>query len=277
MIKTVLSVIGVDHSDGDLILAIELAREAEAHLAVLVLAISAPPPASEYAAVVNAAWLEERQEDIERLRERVEEVKALLAVTQLSADVGGEYLDRAWIDEAVGHRARCADLTVIGPVLAVDDNLRTPVLKGALYQAQIPVLLVPDGKRPTVRPKRVLVGWDGGLEASRAVHEALPLLAGAEEVHIAMVDPRGREDGLQIEPGADIAAYLARHGVKAVVDRLPSGGQPVADALRTHAVDTAADMIVIGAYGHSRLRDLIFGGVTRSMIGNADLPVFMAR
>jgi len=276
-IKTVLSVIGLDHPNSDLDLAIELCREAEAHLAVLILAIAVPPPTAEYAAVLNAAWLEERQEDIERLHERVKEVNTLLASAEISVDVEAEYIDRAWIDETVGRRARCADLTVAGPVLTADEDLKMPVVKGSLYEAQIPVLLIPEGKRASFRPKRVLLAWDGGLEASRATREALPLLVGAEEVHITMVDPRGTEDGLALEPGADIAAYLARHGVKATVDRLPSGGQSVADTLRTHAIDMAADIIVIGAYGHSRLRDLIFGGVTRSMMADADLPVFMAR
>src|SRR5690606_22145960 len=99
----------------------------------------------------------------------------------------------------------------------------------------------------------------------------------AETVHVTMIDPRAREGGLDIEPGADLAAYLARHGAKVTVDAIPSGGQPTAQALRTHAVEVAADRIVMGAYSHSRLRERFFGGVTRSMIEEADLPVFMAR
>uniref|UniRef100_Q11G53 UspA n=1 Tax=Chelativorans sp. (strain BNC1) TaxID=266779 RepID=Q11G53_CHESB len=275
--KTVLSVVSVEHSDGDLRLAIDLSRQIDAHLAVLVLSIAVPPPTSEYAAVMSEAWLQDRQAEIDRLHARVKEVTAILAQSELSADVDGEYVERGWTDDMVGRRSRYADVTLIGPELNSDEDLKTMVLKGSLYESQIPVLLIPDAAGATLLPKKVLLAWDGGPEATRAAREALPLLTGAEDVHLTMVDPRATEDGLNIEPGTDLAAYLAHHGAKITIDRLPSGGQPIAETLRRHAVDMAADMVVMGAYGHSRLRQRIFGGVTRSMIEEADLPVFMAR
>lgn len=275
--KTVLSVISVEHSDGDLRLAIDLCRQIEAHLAVLVLSVAVPPPASEYAAVMTEAWLQDRQTEIDRLRVRVEAVTAIVAESDLSADVDGEYVERAWTDDMVGRRSRYADVTLIGPELDADDDLKTMVLKGSLYGSQIPVLLIPNAAGATLLPKKVLLAWDGGAEATRAMREALPLLTGAEDVHITMIDPQATEDGLNIEPGTDLAAYLAHHGARITIDRLPGGGQPVAETLRRHAVDMAADMIVMGAYGHSRLRQRFFGGVTRSMIEQTDLPVFMAR
>lgn len=94
---------------------------------------------------------------------------------------------------------------------------------------------------------------------------------------MALVDPEQGERDHGFEPGADIATYLAKHGAKVTVDRLPSQGRPVEDILRQHAVDVAADMLVMGAYGHSRMRQRIFGGVTRSMLDNPPLPVFLAR
>ncbi|MCT9000511.1 universal stress protein [Chelativorans intermedius] len=275
-VKVVLSVIGVEHSDDDLSLAIELCRQAEAHLVVLVLSLAPPPPVSEYAAVMTESWLEERQAEIDRLGMRLKEIRAILAESGLSAEADGEYVERSWTDDMVGRRGRYADVTLIGPEMAADDELKTMVLKGSLYISQIPVLLTPQAAGATLTPKRILLAWDGRSEATRAMREALDLLAAAEEVHVTMVDPRAAEDGLDIEPGADVAAYLARHGAKVVVDRLPSGGRPVAQTLRRHAVDMAADMIVMGAYSHSRLRERIFGGVTRSMIEETDLPVFMA-
>lgn len=275
--KTVLSAISVEQSDGDVRLAIDLCRQIDAHLAVLVISIAVPPPASEYAAVVTEAWLQDRQAEIEQLRARVKEVAAILAESGLSADVDGEYVERGWTDDMVGRRGRYADVTLIGPELCGDEDLKIMVLKGSLYESQIPVLLIPDAAGATLQPKRVMLAWDGGPEATRAAREAIPLLTGAEDVRLTMIDPRATEDGLGIEPGTDLAAYLAHHGAKVTIDRLPSEGRPIAETLRRHAVDVAADMIVMGAYGHSRLRQRIFGGVTRSMIEEADLPVFMAR
>ncbi|TIQ01328.1 MAG: universal stress protein, partial [Mesorhizobium sp.] len=100
------------------------------------------------------------------------------------------------------------------------------------------------------------------LEASRAVRESLDLLPGADEVNLVMVDPVADEYRHGAEPGAAAAAYLARHGVNVTVDRLPSLDHSVVDVLRRHALDIAADLMVMGAYGHSRLRERIFGGVT---------------
>lgn len=94
-------------------------------------------------------------------------------------------------------------------------------------------------------------------------------------MHVTLVDPTAIGSASGREPGAEIASYLARHGVNVIVDRLPSMGRPVADVLKLHARDIGADMIVMGAYGHSRLRERLFGGVTKSMIEQCDVPVLM--
>ncbi|MGO4838274.1 universal stress protein, partial [Rhizobiaceae sp. 2RAB30] len=140
-----------------------------------------------------------------------------------------------------------------------------------------PVLLLPEASRASLRPKRVAVAWDSSLEAARAVREALDMLVAADEVRLVLVDPLAGESGQGAEPGADAAVYLARHGVKVAVDRLPSSGQSVATVLARHAADMNADLVVMGAYGHSRLRERIFGGVTRSMLEMPPLPILLAR
>jgi hypothetical protein len=191
-IKTILSVVDVAQSDRDIELATELSRSVDAHLSVLVLSIAMPPPTSEYAAVLSEVWLEERQRDVERLEARVREVTGILAKSEISADVTGEYVERSWSDDMIGRRGRYADLTLIGPDLASDKDLKTMALKGALYESEIPVLLVPSAADATLAPRCVLVAWDSGPEAARAVREALPLLAGADEVHVTMVDPHAK-------------------------------------------------------------------------------------
>jgi len=275
--KTILAVTGVDHGDGDLKVAAGLCAEIEAHLSVLVVALAAPPPIGEYAAMVSDGWLEERQTDLERLKERAAAVSAFLAANEISADVSSEYPEIAWADETVGRRARYADLTVVGPQLLAGETLKEKVLEGALFSSGKPLLLVPEGSQPTLKPKRVLVAWDSRIEASRALRESLDVLDTAEEIRLVLVDPMEGEDKHGAEPGADAAAYLARRGVKVAVDRLASSGHAVAEVLRRHAVDTSAELMVMGAYGHSRLRERIFGGVTKSMLESQSLPILMAR
>jgi nucleotide-binding universal stress UspA family protein len=204
-------------------------------------------------------------------------VSKFLGQSALSSDLSSEYQESAWADDAIGRRARYADLTVVGPEMLAREMLKDKVVEGALFSSGKPLLLVPEGSRPTLKPKRVMIAWDSRLEASRAVREALEILARAEEVRIVLVDPAEGESGQGSEPGADVATYLARHGAKVTVDRLPSQGKTVAAMLRQHAVDTAAELLVIGAYGHSRLRERIFGGVTKSMLESATLPILMAR
>lgn len=276
-IKTILTVVDPDLGDSDLKLASTLCEEVGAHLAVLVIAIAAPPPVGAYAATVSAPWLEERQADIEKLERRIAEVSALLAASPVSSDLSSEYPEMAWADEVIGRRARYADITLLGPEMLSRGTLKGKVAEGVLFSSGKPLLLIPKSATPTLKPKRIMVGWDWRIEASRAVGQSLDLLTAADEVRLVLVDPVEGEDRHGAEPGADMAMYLARHGVKVTVDRLPSQGRSVAAVLHRHAVDTAADLLVMGAYGHSRLHEWIFGGVTRSMLEEPPLPVLLAR
>lgn len=103
------------------------------------------------------------------------------------------------------------------------------------------------------------------------------MLVNADEVRLVLVDPVESESGHGSEPGADAAAFLARHGAKVAVDRLPSQGHSVAEILGRHAMDCAIDLMVMGGYGHSRMRERIFGGVTKSILEEPPVPVLMAR
>lgn len=275
--KTVLTVTAPDLGVGDLKLAASLCEPIDAHLSVLVVQMAAPPPVGEYAVMVSDAWLSERQEDERRLAARRDEVTAYLAAGTVSADVSAEYPELAWSDEAIGRRARYADVTLIGPDVLATETLKAKIIEGALFSSDKPLLLLPAGTPPTLAPKRVLVAWNARFEASRAVREALELLVGADDVRLVLVDPVEGENGHGAEPGADAAAYLARHGVKVTVERLPSEGHSVAAVLRRRTADFNADLLVMGAYGHSRLRERIFGGVTKSMLDQPPVPLFLAR
>jgi nucleotide-binding universal stress UspA family protein len=275
--NTILTVTGPGLGNADLKLATALCEEVEAHLAVLVVALAAPPPIGGYAAVISDAWRAEREADRKALEERTQEVSTFLAVSPVSADVSGEYQETAWADETIGRRGRYADLTVLGPGGLSSGALKDKVIEGALFHSGKPLLLVPQGRTATLKPRRVMVAWDSRMESSRAVTQSMSFLVSADRVHLVLVDPMEGDLEQGAEPGADAAAYLARHGAKVTVDRLPSQGRTVASVLAQHATDIAADLLVMGAYGHSRLRQRIFGGVTSAMIEKPPLPVLMAR
>lgn len=273
--KTILSVTGINQSDSDLRVAAELCASASAHLSALVVALSASPPIGEYAAAVSIDWLEERNREIAKLDERAEEAKALLAQTGISFDVDTMYTEIAWSDEEIGERASYADISLLGPGLKLDPELRARAIDGCLFKSARPVLLVPKRGKPTLSPRTIILAWDSRLEAARAAREAIDVMKDADSVHVTMVDPRAASARNGEEPGADVAAYLARHGIEVTVDRLPSGGRPVDEVLNQHALDVSADLIVMGGYSHSRLRERIFGGVTKAILEEPSVCVLM--
>jgi nucleotide-binding universal stress UspA family protein len=274
--KTILTVTGVDRGDDDIRLAARLCEETGAHLSVLALAFAAPPPAGDYAVMGSDAWIRERQSAMMQLAGRADAIKALLAGLAVSSDIATEFPEGGWADDVIGRRARYADLALAGPELLSEPRLKAKLVEGVLFSSGRPLMICPPGSTPSLSPKRVVIGWDSRPEASRAVREALDLLKSAQEVRLTLVDPARGETAHGEEPGADAAAWLARHGVKVGVDRLPSAGDPVASVLARHAGDCGADMIVMGGYGHSRLRERIFGGVTQTMLDTGKVPLFLA-
>jgi nucleotide-binding universal stress UspA family protein len=271
--KTILTVIGVDRFEDDLKAAADICMAGGAYLSVLVVKLAALPPIGDYGATFSVDWVEARENDIAELNASVDAARALLSGTGISFQVDGRYSEFARADNDIGARARYADMTLIGPSLSASADLRSRAIDGALFNSARPVLLVPRGRRASLAPKEILLAWNSHIEAARAAREALEIMAGAELVHITMVDPEPSSSGE--EPGADVAAYLARHGIKVTVDRLPGAGRRVDEVLNSHALDIEADLIVMGAYGHSRMREWIFGGVTKSMIDAAVVPVLM--
>ncbi len=120
------------------------------------------------------------------------------------------------------------------------------------------------------------MAWNATRESIRAVADALPLLVKAEAVEVLVVDPQ-RQRAHGPEPGADIARHLARHGAQVEVRRLSSGGEDVGRLLLSASATFGADLLVMGAYGHSHLSEWLFGGVTRTVLYEAGLPVLMSR
>ena len=174
--------------------------------------------------------------------------------------------------------ARYVDLTILGQL--DPDRGETEMIQPRPEQVTLasgrPILVVPYAGRFETVGRRVLIGWNATREAARAVNDAMPLLAAAEAVTVLTIDPREGPDGHGELPGADISLHLARHGVKAEIERTVSADLPVGDVLLSRAADLGADLLVMGAYGHSRARELLLGGATRSLLRSMTVPVLMS-
>jgi nucleotide-binding universal stress UspA family protein len=176
----------------------------------------------------------------------------------------------------VALHARYTDLTVVGQPNSFAPHDSDAVTVTTVMTSGRPVLAIPfAGEFPTIG-ERVLVAWNASRESARAVNDAMPLMAAAKQVIVLAINPR-RGIGAQGEvPAADIALHLARHGVKAEAAHTVANDISDGEALLSYAADIAADLIVSGAYGHSRAREMVFGGVTRTLIAEMTAPTLLS-
>jgi nucleotide-binding universal stress UspA family protein len=178
-------------------------------------------------------------------------------------------------DMVIDH-GRYADLIVVTQVdREGEEGVELDFDERVVMEAGRPVLVLPRADLPKKLAK-VLVGWNGTRESARALFDALPILKRADEATVVWVDPQRERDMAGVLAGADIAAILARHGVKVTSEPLATAGLNAGEALLQRARDGGADMLVMGAYGHSRMREFVFGGATRHVLRNAKIPVLMS-
>jgi nucleotide-binding universal stress UspA family protein len=173
-----------------------------------------------------------------------------------------------------GEIARRFDLAIVGQAEPGASTIETAIAEAALFDSGRPVVMVPYIQKAPLKVDRVMLCWDGGRAAARAFADAMPLLTRSQQVQLVIVaDEPGKRD--QVE-GADMGAHLARHGLNVEVKRTVTGDIDVADVILSYAADNGADFIVMGGYGHSRLREFVLGGVTRSIFGAMTVPVLMS-
>jgi nucleotide-binding universal stress UspA family protein len=174
-------------------------------------------------------------------------------------------------------QARYADLLVLGQT-EPDAATPTPadMPETVALSTGRPTLVVPHIGPRTSFGKSVMLCWNASRESARAAADAVPLLAGAEKVVVLVVDGRPTSGGHGAEPGADVALWLARHGVKALVQRDVAPDRDVGGVILSRAADHDIDLIVMGIYGHSRMREMVLGGTSRTLLSSMTVPVFMA-
>jgi nucleotide-binding universal stress UspA family protein len=172
-----------------------------------------------------------------------------------------------------GALARNYDLSIVAQAQPQDDGAESAIIKAALFDSGRPVLVVPYIQKTGLKLDVVAVCWDGSRSAARAVGDALPLLRQAGRVDVVTVEPRERLNDL---PGAQIAEHLARHGLKVELKPLVAPDSDAHSTVLSYVADNGTDLIVMGGYGHSRLREFVLGGMTRNMLTSMTAPVLMS-
>ena len=176
--------------------------------------------------------------------------------------------------DTFGAMARRFDLSVIAQ--AEPDKIAPEelIVEGALFGSGRPVVVVPYIQKAGVKLDRVMVAWDASRNAARAVADAMPFLARAGSIDVVIVaSERPKSDEVA---GADIGHHLARHGLKVDVKRIVATDTDIANTILSHVADSSADFIVMGGYGHSRLREFVLGGATRGILSSMTVPVLMS-
>jgi nucleotide-binding universal stress UspA family protein len=252
--------------------AIELARAYEAHLTAMILEIVVEAPVSLYHGgalpdldpVRESRHAAARQE-AESFSGEAERAGIGFAILHARSYVGGA-------GDVVADRARLHDRTVL-PAPGGEPQDRLTIVEDCLFSSGRPVLLVPETGAAT-RAEEVVIAWDGTAPAVRATHDALPFLAGAQRVTVITIAEE-KTDPVDAS-GHDLCAHLSRHGIKAGFRHFDSRGRTVGEAIAEAARELGADLLVMGGFAHSRLRDLVLGGATRHILNATPMPVLLS-
>ncbi len=255
-----------------------LARHcADCHLAAAFLTPLPDEPLAYEPTVVAGVWAEL----LGRARQEAQEERARVEARLKRAGRPVELRDAEALSRDLGRvaavHARYADVAIMTrPSDGAGSDLREEIIEGVLFHSGRPALIAPPGWTGDQVGKRVVVAWDASREATRALSEAQAILAGADQVTVVTVDAKPKMFGHGDQPGTQIAAHLSRRGLSTDVRNVDGQGRAPALAILEEATALNADLVVMGGYAHSRLRDLVFGGATKDMLRAATVPVLMA-
>lgn len=277
--KSILTIVtSAEHAAGAIRAASAIAQEQDGHLDILALGVDRTQVGYSYVgsgAVLLQAAMDRAESDAREIETAVREVlKGEEPDLRYSVEIGVTQI--GVLTELVAQRARFADLVVLPKPYGDSRGVEAEtVVEAAMFEGQAAVLIVPDEGLPRPLPRRVVVAWNQSSEALVAIRRALPLLKSAESVSVTVIDPpsHGAE---RSDPGGMLCQMLVRHGVKAEVAVLAKTLPRISEVLARHARDFDADLVVMGAYGHSRFREAILGGATRNTLEQTEVPILMA-
>lgn len=276
MLKDILVLLGESGDQSPALeVALELCRANSAHLTAVVCA--GVPLYQEY--LLGTVIYEAYQSEVGRQTREAEATCAAIRERLDAAGIRHEVrtivVDMDILPMEAAVHARYADLVLIGGrVSHGDKTMWDRLVQSIVFQTGRPLLIVPE--RSHLPFDKVTIGWNASKEAVRAVHDAMDLITAATQVDIVIVDAVPSDDGHGEEPGAGLARHLARHVRNVSVHRLDSQGRSIGEVLQAFARDRGARLLVMGAYGHSRMWEMFLGGATRDVLGNAAIPVLLS-
>jgi len=280
--STILIAMSQDASLTDLAKRLEAIRAIPARAAILIIGevpdfpyygIGIPPYGG---TEIPPAWQEAISSVHADLKTKSDDVEFLLQQHGVSGAVHTIGCAPSQVADAIARRASLCDIAIVSEDLRTPDTLFRQTVFGILFQSPIGVLLNDVDGQALTRAGKIFVAWNTHLHTARAVHQALPLLRKAEDVIIASVDPVMTEYREGEDPGVDVAKWLTHHGCNITVEQYPSGGKDIAECILDQSKECGADLIVMGAYGHSRAWEALFGGTTRHLIEQEEQAVFLA-
>jgi nucleotide-binding universal stress UspA family protein len=254
--------------------AISAAAALQAHLTGVAFIYDPVVPISG-AGYIPADVIETQREDNETAAEAA--IKSFNAASDQAGISAEPLMTSASLSGAGDQFARMArrfDLAIVGQAQPDISAMEQIIGENTLFESGRPMIMVPYIQKTAFKTDNVMICWDGSRTAARAVADAIPIIRKGGRVEIVIVArERGKQDEIE---GADIGQHLARHGLKVDVHRISGGNIDVGDALLSHAADSSADLMIMGGYGHSRLREFILGGVTRSIFESMTVPVLLS-
>lgn len=257
--------------------AVQMTRESDGHLHVLCPAYVTVTSGVGYPFAVFPDTINPQERDgvIKKSAKREQEIRDMLAKEDILHSVETAILNRDELPALMNQAARYSDIAVLPrPYGSERDETDERITEGALFADQCPILIIPDNaQKPEIN--RAVIAWDGSEQSLRAAKMALPLLEAADAVDVVIVSKEN--DAARHEDIArDIGTFLSRHRINVDIKVVTHTGDRMSEMILDHARELNASLIVMGGYGHSPLREFLFGGATRDMMKESDIPILMA-
>ncbi len=269
---------GIGTADASILDCAEAALTRNGHLTCILVAALPNLPYLKYGtnrfveAGMPSNWLDVLKDKNSALKSRAAEVEALLSRQDVSANVIAFLGSGAELQHLVARQANASDIAYLDAELRKEPDLYQKIAHGVLFHS--PVALMINGD-PFAPRDRIFLAWNDSLPAVKAAHLALPFFLDANEVVIGCFDLPQPDDAEGQVPGTDIAGWISHHGCNVTVSQFPRGGNSIDHCIQERARELGADLVVMGAYGHSHLRESVFGGTTQAMLEQTGLPVLL--
>lgn len=276
--KVISTILVDEHEDTQgLAAAIALAERMGAHLDIFVVAVTHPDANSYYLGAEAVLIAEHTRDAIARRQDLEKWVTDRMQGEVVPWAVSGATVQSVGLSGYLARKLRFSDLVVLPrPYEGQNGDNIASLVEACLFGAERPVMMIPKGASLPALDGKILMGWNNAAEALSAARAAMPLMQQASEVDICIVDPPKHAPD-RSDPGGELAQYLMRHGAHTAVSVVAKTEPHIGDILVRRASENGVDLIVAGAYGHSRLREAVFGGATRQLLASATCPIFMSR